>query len=238
MPSQLIIKAHNPWKFWGKFALSTVALVLLSWGMYVYGYQKAGYDNRDLVSERQQLQDQISELGKVNNDLREKYTTLDKSTAIDRQAYSNVDTSLKDLQDELLELKAQVAFYRGIVSPKETASGLDITSLKFSSIDNKNSFRFKLVLSQLKNNHNMIRGQARMLIDGVMNGKHKQLNITEVSGGDVADLALHFKYFQTLEGDVVLPRGFTPSSVLVDLNARGQGVSRIKKNFDWTDIVS
>ena len=238
MPSQLIIKAHNPWKFWVKMALFAVALLLLSWAAYIYGYQKAGYDNHALKTERQRLQEQLSELGKSNSDLREKYTVLDKSTSIDRQAYSSVDTSLKDLQDELLELKAQVAFYRGIVAPKETASGLNITSLKFSAIDNKNSYRFKLVLSQLKNNQNLVRGRARLLIDGVIDGKHKQLNLEEVPGGDAADMKLHFKYFQTLEGDVVLPHGFTPSSVLVDLNPIGRGTSRIKKNFDWTDIVS
>ena len=238
MPSQLIIKAHNPWKFWVKVLLFAVAFLLVAWVMYIYGYDKAGYDNHVLQNEERRLQEQIFQLGKANSELREKYTVLEKSISIDRQAYDNVDTSLKDLQDELLELKAQVAFYRGIVSPKETASGLHITSLKFSTIDNKNSYRFKLVLSQLKNNQNLVRGKARLLIDGVINGEHKQLNLSDMSGGDLAGLKLHFKYFQTLEGDVVLPEGFTPSSVLVDLNPVGKSTSRIKKNFDWTDIVS
>jgi hypothetical protein len=238
MPSQLIIKAHNPWKFWLKLLLFAAAFLLLAWVMYIYGYEQAGFDNRVLQEEQHRLQEQVFKLGKLNSELREKYTVLEKSNVIDRQAYNNVDTTLKDLQDELLELKAQVAFYQGIVSPKQTASGLHINSLKFATIDNKNSYRFKLVLSQLKNNQNLVRGRARLMIDGVLNGEHKQLKLSEVSGGKAPSLKMHFKYFQTLEGDVVLPEGFAPSSVLVDLNPRGRGTSRIKKNFDWTDIVS
>lgn len=213
------------------------ALVLIAWGMYMYGQERAGYNNRLLQSEQRQLQEQIYQLGKLNSELREKTTVLERSTDIDRKAYENVDTSLKSLQDEILELKEQVTFYRGIVSPKETASGLYITSLKFSTIDSQNSYRFKLVLTQLKNNQRQVRGKANLSIDGVINGEQKHLDLADVSNDKSIDLMLHFKYFQTIEGDIVLPEGFVPSNVQVDVNPVAKGISSIKKNFNWTDIV-
>jgi hypothetical protein len=173
----------------------------------------------------------------MNSAVYKNNAVLDRSTSIDRQAYQNVDTSLKGLQNEILELKEQVAFYRGILSPKETASGLDLTSLEFNAIDNHNSYRFKLVLAQLKNNQRLIRGKATIIIRGIVNGEQKQLNLADISAGKLKNLKLHFKYFQTLEGDIVFPEGFMPSSVFVDLQPVGKGTSRIKKSFDWTDIV-
>lgn len=203
----------------------------------MYGQDTAGYNNRLLQSEQRQLQEQIYKLGKLNSELRERNTVLERSTGIDRQAYDEVDSSLKTLQDEILELKEQVTFYRGIVSPKETASGLYVTSLKFSNIDSKNSYRIKLVLTQLKNNQRLIRGKASVYIDGIINGEQKHLNLVDISDNKSIDLKLHFKYFQTIEGDIIFPDGFVPSSVLVDIDPIAKGTSRIKKSFDWTDIV-
>lgn len=238
MPSQLIIKSHNPWKFWLKLVLQAIGMLLVAWVMYIYGQESAGYNNSALQNEQRRLQEQLYNSGKVAAELREKYTVLEQSTAIDRQAYDSVNISLKGLQSEILELQEQVAFYTGILSPKETASGLHLTSLNFSHIDDKNSYRFKLVLAQLNHNERLIRGQASLTIEGVVNGEPKQLSLSEASGGVIKTLKLNFKYFQTLEGDVVLPEGFTPSRVLVDLHPVGKGTSRIKKNFDWTDIAS
>lgn len=237
MPSQLIIKSHNPWKFWLKLILFATAFLLVAWGMYMYGQERAGYNNRLLQSEQRQLQEQIYQLGKLNSELREKSTVLERSSVIDRQAYEKVDTSIKTLQDEILELKEQVTFYRGIVSPKETAGGLYITSLKINTIDNQNSYRLKLVLTQLKNNQRMVRGNASLAIDGIINGEQKHLDLTDLIGDKSIDLKLHFKYFQTIEADIVFPDGFVPSSVQVDINPIAKGTSRIKKSFDWTDIV-
>ena len=236
MPSQLIIKTHKPWKFWLKMSLLATAFILVGWGMFMYGVDRAGYNNRLLQKEQLDLQQQISELGQANSELREKNAVLERSKAIDRKAYDTVDTALRDLQDEILELKEQVAFYSGIVSPKETASGLQLTNLKFSALDNPNSYRFKLVLTQLKNNKRLIRGKASIYIDGIIGREQKQLSLSDVTNGKQKSLKLRFKYFQTLEGDVVLPEGFVPSSVLVDLQPVSKGTSRIKKNFDWAAI--
>jgi hypothetical protein len=172
-------------------------------------------------------------------ELREKYTVLERAAQVDKEAYNTINGNLKELQNELLELKQEVAFYRGIVAPSETASGLNIMSLKFDSIGDNNGYRFKLILTQLKTNERVVRGQARIFIDGIMQGKQRQLSLSEVSGGKIKDdLNMRFKYFQNLEGDIVLPEGFAPSSVVVDLHPRGRGLTRIKKSFDWSDVAT
>ena len=51
----------------------------------------------------------------------------------------------------------------------------------------------------------------------------KQLDIKELSGGALDLLKLRFKYFQNIEGDIVLPEGFLPSRVVVESTTSQSG---------------
>ena len=237
MTAQLIIKTRTPWKFWLQIIVIVAVSLFAVWTAYSLGYRKAGYDNNVLNNEQQNLQEQIYQLGQKNTELRNKYIHLQRSTLVDKQAMTEVDTSLHDLQDEILELKEEIAFYRGIVAPVETASGLNITSLKLHGIGENSGYHFKLVLTQLMKNDSMVKGKAKIYVDGILDGMQKQFDIVELSGGNLKDLNLKFKYFQNIEGDIVLPQGFVPSRVLIDLLPSGNHTTRIKKTFDWSDIV-
>jgi hypothetical protein len=238
MAAQLIIKSHSPWKLWLKWVSLLGAFIFVGWFSYRYGIMTAGQVNIALQQEQQRLQQKVFELGRDNVSLREQQAVMQRSAQVDKEAYVEINQNLKDLQNELLELKQEVAFYRGIVTPSEAASGLNITSLKFDSIGDANGYRFKLILTQVMKNERIVRGNAKIFIDGLMQGQQRQLNLSEVSGGKLSNLELRFKYFQNIEGDIVLPDGFVPSSVLVDLKPRGRGKTRIKKSFDWSDITS
>lgn len=237
MTSQLIIKAHVPRKTWTLVLLLIASVTLIAWLTFQYGYIQAGYDNGTLKRFKGQLEEQLYQEGQLNTKLREKFAIMERSVTIDKTAFAKVDDSIRDLQDEIIELKEEVAFYRGIVSPSETASGLDITSLKFQQITKLGGYHFKLVLTQLKKNDRVITGSVRIYVDGILDGLQKRLTLSNITKGHMRGLKLRFKYFQTIEADVVLPEGFTASSVTVDLKPLGKNRPRIKKSFDWSDIA-
>ncbi|NOX92327.1 MAG: hypothetical protein GXP18_07735 [Gammaproteobacteria bacterium] len=238
MSSKLIIKSHHPWRYRMKLALLGLALVLLAWGVFEFGFSRAGYDNNALHAQRELLREQIDMEKQRTRDLRAQLAVLERAGQVDRQAYDAVEKSLRQAQDEMLELKQEVAFYRGIVSPTEAASGLNITSLKLTSIGEARVYRFKLVLTQLKSNVRLVKGYARMEFEGIKDGAQMHLGLKEVSGGALDKLKLRFKYFQNNEGEIVLPEGFLPSRVLVEVVPSGKDVTRLKKTFDWSDISS
>jgi hypothetical protein len=137
----------------------------------------------------------------------------------------------------MLELKEEVAFYRGIVSPTETASGLSIADFQVSGIGEGSAYRFKLVMTQMKSNTRLVTGYARVAFEGVQNGAQVEHTLYKVSGGVLDKLKLRFKYFQNIEGEIVLPEDFLPSRVVIDVVPSGKGLTRLKKTFDWPDIV-
>jgi hypothetical protein len=237
MSAQLIIRAHSPWKFWSKWFLLLIVLSAVSWAMFALGQFSAGHFNQSLQQEQTRLQEKLYRLGRENSELREKYAVLERTAQVDKESYSGINDNMKKLQNELLELKEQVAFYRGIVAPTEAASGLLIRDLKVASLGEDNGYHFKLVITQVMKNEYLVRGRVEVLIDGLQDGKQKQLTLSQLSEGKLANLKMEFKYFQNIEGDIVLPADFVPSSVMVDLIPSGKGRTRIKKNFEWADIT-
>ena len=193
-----------------------------------------------MLAEQDNLKQQLFELGRENSDVREKNAELEQAVTIDKKAYKNVNSSLTELQKEILELKEQVTFYRGIVSPEQNATGINISSFKLNRLSGADDagYHFKLVLTQVRQNNKMIRGDANIYIDGLHNGEPKQLEVSKLINNSKLDLTLRFKYFQTIEGDVVLPQGFIPSTVMVDLKPKGQGQAAVKQTFNWHDSMS
>ena len=238
MASQLIIKSPQPGKKALLISILTVAALGAAYSSYYYGHSTAGFDYQQLKLTYEKVQQQLHETDQEVEQLRESNAVLKKSADIDKKAYSDVDATLKNLQAEILELKEQVAFYRGIVSPTQNAAGLNITSFRLNRLADDSSFHFKLVLTQVKQNNRLIRGKANIMINGLLNGESKKLDVAHLMGKSKRDLNLRFKYFQTIEGDVVLPEGFVPSQVLVDLKPVGRGQSAISQTYNWMDVQS
>jgi hypothetical protein len=160
---------------------------------------------------------------------------LETGKEIDDQASESVRTELKDLQRELLELKEELAFYRGIVSPKEASQGLYIQTFNITKNDEERSFRYKLVLTQVLKNDRHVRGKIDVMIEGIMeeDGRQEQIRLRDVTVSKNRDLEYRFKYFQSFEGDMKLPDGFVPIRVIVTVTPRYRSQKQIEKVFNW-----
>ena len=238
MSSKLIIKSHHPWKHRAKITAAVLGLLLVAGWIFNLGHSRAGYDYDEIVVERDSLLKQLETAQSKIQDQRERIAILERAGQIDKKGYSEVEESLKQAQDEMLELKEEVAFYRGIVSAAETASGINIADFRISGIGEERAYRFKLVMTQTKNSKRIIQGYARIAFEGVQDGAQVEHTLNKVSGGKLDKLKLRFKYFQNVEGEIVLPEGFLPSRVLIEVISSGRDATRLKKTFDWPDIMS
>jgi hypothetical protein len=238
MSSKLIIKSHHPGKHRARIITVVAVLAIIGWAVFEYGHSRSGYDYDNLQQERDKLQNQLDSAQAKIQDQQERIAVLVRASQVDKKGYSGVEQTLKDLQDEMLELKQEVAFYRGIVSPTDTASGINVTDFSISHIGEGHAYRFKLVMTQTKNNTRLVRGYIRVAFEGVQDGAQVEKTLYQVSGGKLNKLKLRFKYFQNIEGEIVLPEGFLPSRVIVDVVSVGKDAIRLKKTFDWPDIIS
>lgn len=236
--TQLIIKQRSPLKTWSLYLGYTVAAVVAGYGLYFLGEYRSQFNNMELKEEISQLEEELANMEQDNARLRGQVTLQDRSSQVEKQAYEEVDATLKSLQQEILELKKEAAFYRGIVSPKESAKGVNIQTLELVRTEKTDVYSFKLVLTQVIKNGRLVKGTARVVVEGVQDGQARQIPLEQISGGSIDKMSVRFKYFQTFEGTVILPEGFLPSRVQVAVNPTSKGHVQVKKTFDWIDLIS
>ncbi len=230
----LVVRAHRPWK--SKFIWGSVLLVLLigGWTLFDYGRFHAGYDSRDASNEIDGLLQVQDHLEKTIESLREDKAVLQRAAQIERKAYNELDTTLKILQAEILENKEVLAFYRGIVSPKDSSTGLYLQNFFLNQNGDTRSYRYKVVLTQVLKNSRLINGKVKLQFDGLLNGESKILELKAVTIKKVRELSYRFKYFQNIGGVVEFPAGFSLLRVKVQILPRGRLRDMIEKTIEWT----
>ena len=230
----LIVRAHRPWK--SKFIWGIVVLVLFigGWTLFDYGRFLAGYDSRDSDNEIEELLEVQNHLEKRIELLREDKAVLERAAQIERKAYKELDRTLKILQAEILEHKEELAFYRGIVSPKDSSSGLYLQNFYLTQNGETQSYRYKLVLTQVLKNSRLINGKVKLQFEGLLDGEPKSLDLKEITTKKVRDLNYRFKYFQNVEGVVEFPKGFSVLRVKIQILPRGRQRDMIEKTIEWS----
>ena len=226
----LIVREHAPWKRYAVIGAVVMAFIVTAYLFYHYGQSSAGQNLDALYEERGELRDAIASLKSELGDARDQVAVLKRSSEINKQAYKEVDNSLTSLQSEILELKEEVAFYRSIVAPRESAKGLHIQRFKIEPNREANSFKYKLILTQVIKQNRVTKGRVEMSIEGLQNGEQRVLSLAEVDTSKQDKLVFRFKYFQNFEGDMVLPGDFVPSRVQLKVISN---IVTIDKTFDW-----
>jgi hypothetical protein len=124
------------------------------------------------------------------------------------------------------------------MAPSETSKGLQVDSFTLASARGDNTYRFKMVLTQVGNNNSFIAGQVAVNIIGRLDGEKEVIALRDLSD-DIEDLGVRFRfrYFQDVEGTLSLPQGFEPYEIQVVAQAQGRNASQAERTFDWAQLT-
>ncbi|MCP4388175.1 MAG: hypothetical protein GY802_07760 [Gammaproteobacteria bacterium] len=229
------VRQHQPWKVW-----LGVVLIVAMMAMFFYlgqGYQ--AYQLEHLELERETLVSRIAELETRNHNLVQKNAHLGGSSKIERDAYELANQELARLQRELLSQKEELVFYRGIVSPKDAALGVNLQSFEVRKKNNQNQYSYKMILTKSGKSTKRIRGGAKIVIRGENGGSVSELKMTDlVLENPGKDTKFAFKYFQVFEGDIALPEGFEPFEVEIAIKPTTKKVESFTETISWTRVLS
>ena len=233
----LVVKPHNPWRVRIFIFLSATIIILAGWILFEYGRFNAGFDSIEAYKERGELLDTQKELEDQVENLREQKAVLERASQIKKKAYAELDINLKILQAELLELKGELAFYRGIVSPSNASAGLRLQRFKIESTGQPRGYRSKVVLTQVLKNHRLARGSVHLSMEGLLNGQLMVLSLKELTEKRIKEIKYRFKYFQNLEEDLILPEGFHPLRAMIKVvPSSGKDSKVIEKTIELAKL--
>lgn len=232
---RLVVKPHRPWKDGLTYAGAALAVAALAWAAFEYGRWRAGYDHVAAAREQARLTAELRGVQADNAALTDRVALLARSSEIDETARAQVKGSITDLQDEILELREELAFYRSIVAPDD-GGGLRIQSLKLARGAEDRHWHYRLVLIQSIKQEQRANGAVALTVHGVKGGVAVALPLSELVATPAATLGYSFKYFQDFEGDLLLPPGFTPGRVEVEVQPRSGG-EVVRRSFEWTTVT-
>ncbi|MBI1423196.1 MAG: hypothetical protein GC149_07010 [Gammaproteobacteria bacterium] len=232
----LVVKAYHPWRSRLVNILLLVVALLAAWALFEYGRYSAGFDSFKAREQHDVLLKRAEVLQRQIDSLREEKAVLERDAQIKHQAYGELDTTLKVLQGEILELKEELAFYRGIVSPRDAAQGLHLQRFKVEPNGKPRGFRYKVILTQVLKEDRTARGYLLLAFEGMQGADAKVLSLQDVSEKHIKEEDFSFRYFQNIEGDIQLPQGFKPQRVTIKVVSRNRSSQDpLEKTFDWPE---
>jgi len=202
--------------------------------VFEYGRIKGGYDIVDAAQERLQYEDRIEGLEDVIVELEQQVALLETHREIDREAYKEVETSLTALQAKIQEQRDAIAFYRGIVSPSDGKSGLRVQDLRLTRGKEERQFTLRLVLVQAMQHDRKVSGDVSLSVVGNQDGVETSYDFNQLIPPEAdTGWAFSFRYFQDFDRQLVLPDGFTPERIRVEVRSRTRSISSIEESFAW-----
>lgn len=207
--------------------------IVAMYGMYEWGRFEGGYSKVAEIQRRRELHARIQTLEEENERLRGEVASAELDRNVDNKAYADVEKNLADLQAQVLKHREQLTFYRGIVSPEDGIGGLRIQRFQVLPGAAEHHYRLRLVLVQSMRQESVASGSVVVQLEGVRDNRPVQLSLSEAGETARADgqLPFQFRYFQNLEQDIVLPDGFEPRAVNVEV--RSARLAPVRESYPW-----
>ena len=165
--------------------------------------------------------------------LRQEIATLKRSDQISRDANRDLQGTLAERDEEIAGLRADVAFYERFVGATGQRRGLTVHGLQMQPREG-NAWQYTATLTQNLNRGAVSSGRMTMALEGTQAGKLTKLSWADLrQQKEAPGIDYSFKYFEEIEGDLVLPQGFKPLRVTVRLSPQGGAI--VEQSFPWAD---
>lgn len=229
---KLIVRAHSPRRrafMWGG-AVAGGLFVL--YAAFELGRYDAGFRVVDSVRGALAASSRIRQLESENEEQRRQLEAAEVARRVDREGYAHVAQSLGDMQSQIARLTQDLNFYRGLVQP-DSLVHVKVQQMQIVPDATAGQFQLKFVLMQTSKPDKDVTGSVALSLDGTQGGKPLTLTLAQVTPNHRLSLAYSFKYFQEYDEAIVLPQGFEPSRVGVDIRSGRDVNHSFKQAFVW-----
>ena len=218
----LHFRERHPWWAYGLLAFLVAALAFGAWGAWTVATDRDTGTGGAPSAELDKLAQQVA--------------TLSRSDQISRDANRDLQATLAERDEEIAGLRADVAFYERFVGSTAQRRGLTVHALDLRPQADGQVWHFTATLTQTLNRDAASNGRLTVSVEGTRDGKLERLSWSALrQQAEAPGREYSFKYFQRVEGDIVLPAGFVPLRANVRLVP--QGGSALEQTFPWAEAV-
>ena len=225
---------HGPGLSAGMRAAVILAILIGAYLIFEFGRIQANYNIVDAVAEQEAFLGEIDVLEKQLVELKQEIALLETQGDVEREAYQVVEINLTDLQRKIQEQQDAIAFYRGIVSPKDGGRGLRVQDLKLTRGKDERHYNVRLVLVQVMKHDRSVKGVVDFSLEGAQDGVATTYTLEQLLPEEgSSSWPFAFRYFQDFDRELILPDGFMPEKINVEVISNTKSIANVKQSFDW-----
>lgn len=208
-------------------------------GVVVHYYDRAECQKaQDAINIAHQMAiKQIQEQGSIAmKALQQRLDESDVKALLDQSIIDRYIKEIAKLQDELSSVKSDLEFYEQVL-PSSPAGGVSVRS--FDIVREGSMFSYKILLSRHAVTGSIFKGRLQFVAKGRLNGKPEIVDLVPAVinaenelalPSDKADiktvlkdrvtsaiLSLQFERWQQVKGNLVLPAGFEPEEIVLNV---------------------
>jgi hypothetical protein len=168
--------------------------------------------------------------------LEQQVATLARSDQISREANRDLQGTLAERDEEIAALRADVAFYERFVGSTAQRRGLTVHQLALTPRAGQ-AWHYTATLTQNLNRGAVSSGRLSLSVEGTREGRLEQLDWAALrQDPDAEGVEYSFKYFQQIEGEIILPPGFQPLRIRARL-APSSGAA-VEQTLPWDEAAA
>ena len=234
----LVIRPHAPlWRTILTAAIIVLGLVGLGVA-FEYGQYRAGYSIIDAMKDHARLEAAIDRLEAGNRDLQTRIIALETANAGHAREDQVVTRTIGELQAQVARQTEELAFYSAVVAQGAPAIGLRVGTVRLSAAKPADHYTVNVSLVRAGKTDGMTTGTVSLSVDGQgAGGKPVTLDSQTLAAGGSATVAYDFRYYQELDQTVVLPAGFRPAHVTVQVSSSRKDVAPLTQTFPWSAVA-
>ncbi|MEO8802446.1 MAG: DUF6776 family protein [Rudaea sp.] len=168
----------------------------------------------------------------------QRIAVLERADQVAHTATAGLQQALRDRQEEITGLRADLAFYSRLTDGSGKAEGLKVHGLQLTAASVPRVYSFAITLTQTLKSGPVASGNVSLSVSGVSDGKLVTMPWTQLAPNQKpSGMGFSFKYFQQVTGTLMLPQGFTPNRIRVEADAGGS-LGHADQEFSWSDALA
>ncbi len=229
-PVSRVVKLRGP-KLILALVLSCALLLLLG----VYLGRHTAHEDVQVSSEAMRIaQSQLSDLREALEVALGELQMQQTRHEVDSRALELVRSQMAAEKERTAELEEGLSFYRGMMVFDDSAKGLNLHQPELVQGDSQGRFSYRIFVQQKEREYEMVEGVLSVDVFGVRGEEELSYPLAELSEEfDEEAAALHFRYFQAIEGELALPEGFVPRGMILEARTSKPRETEVREQFSW-----
>jgi hypothetical protein len=229
---RMSVRTQLSWRW--KIPAVCVLLALIAglwWWGFDLGQFLGGFNRSEVAKKQDRLDTEVAQLRQENVGLRGRNSELESDLAMTRGAQASLSKQTIELQNENTQIKEELAFLQRLFSDTGKQGTVSIQRLT-AERERDDAYHFSLLIVRGGNPRDEFAGELTLQAGVMAGGKPSVIALPDDQPDPSGAFKLRFKYYQRVEGTIVVPPGSQLKTLQAKVLETGQASPKATRSLN------